>query len=51
MDTVKSGDEEWRVEKIDSATAIPEFSVPITILMCGLLTLTAIGLKKRQLIP
>ena len=37
--------------QIIGATAIPEFTVPITILLCGILTLTVISLKKRRIFP
>ena len=37
--------------QIIGATAIPEFTVPITILLCGILTLTMVSLKKRRIFP
>ena len=33
---------------ITGTTAIPEFALPLTIFLCGILTLTAIGMKKRR---
>ncbi len=43
-----NGTGKYTVE-IMGATAIPEFTLPVTILLCGILTLTAIGLRKRRL--
>lgn len=37
--------------QIIGATAIPEFTLPVTILMCGILTLTFISLKRRRIFP
>ena len=40
-----------KVAQIIGATAVPEFPVPIAILVWGLLTLTVVSIRKRRLIP
>lgn len=43
-----NGTGKYTVE-ITGSTAIPEFTLPITILSCGIITLVIIGLRKRRL--
>lgn len=43
-----NGTGKYTVE-ITGSTAIPEFTLPITILTCGIITLAIIGLRKRRL--
>jgi outer membrane protein assembly factor BamB len=43
--------DQTRVYCIGSIYPIPEFTLPMTILLCGILTLTAIGLRRKRHIP
>ena len=46
-----NGTGKYTVEIMGATAAIPEFTLPITILLCGIITLTAIGLRKRRYSP
>ena len=46
-----NGTGKYTVEITGATAAIPEFTLPITILLCGIITLTAIGLRKRRYSP
>jgi len=43
--------DQTQVYCIGSVYPIPEFTLPMTILLCGIITLTAIGLRKRRYSP
>jgi hypothetical protein len=45
---IYNGTGKYTVE-ITGSTAIPEFTLPIAILSCGIITLAIIGLRKRRL--